>query len=77
MSRVVKYVCDCCGKEIPIIKKKDTLGIEREYLQSGEIISMPHNNLRILGVDICKDCAHKINMEITQWKMDIFKEVNQ
>lgn len=37
MSRKEIYVCDCCGKEIPVIKKKDILGIEREYLQSGHL----------------------------------------
>lgn len=37
MSRKEIYVCDCCGKEIPVIKKRDILGIEREYLQSGHL----------------------------------------
>ena len=79
MSRVIKYICDCCGKEIPVIKKKDALGIERQYLQSGEIMSMhlPHNNLRILGIDVCKDCAHKIDMEVMQWKMDILEQMKR
>lgn len=37
MSRKEIYVCDCCGKEIPVIKKKDIFGTEREYLQSGHL----------------------------------------
>lgn len=32
MSRREIYVCDCCGKEIPVVKRKDILGVEREYL---------------------------------------------
>lgn len=32
MSRREIYVCDCCGKEIPVVKKRDVLGMEREYL---------------------------------------------
>lgn len=75
MSKIYKYICDCCGKEIPVIKKKDALGIEREYLQSGKIqsIQAPNNNLSIFGVDLCKDCAHKIDMEIMQMKINILE----
>ena len=78
-DNMLQLICDCCGKEIPVIKKKDALGIEREYLQSGEIMSMhlPHNNLRILGIDVCKDCAHKIDMEVMQWKMDILEQMKR
>ena len=76
MSRVEKYICDNCGKEIPVIKRKDMFGIEREYLQSGELksIHLLHNNLSLFGVDFCKDCAHKIDMEIMQWKMDLLSK---
>ena len=72
MSRVNKYVCDYCGREIPVIKKKDILGIEREYLQSGELKS--GIKLSIFGIDLCKDCAHKIDMEIMEWKMNILNK---
>lgn len=73
MSRREIYECDCCGKEIPIIKNKDILGIERQYLQSGhlEALHSMGKNLRMLGVDFCKDCAHKIDIEIMEWKMEI------
>ena len=37
MSRREIYVCDCYGKEIPVVKRKDIFGIEREYLQSGHL----------------------------------------
>ena len=73
MSRKEIYVCDCCGKEIPIIKKKDILGIEREYLQSGhlEALHSVGKNLSMFGIDFCKDCVHKIDIEIMEWKMSV------
>ena len=73
MSRKEIYVCDRCGKEIPVIKRKDIFGIEREYLQSGKLnaIHALGNNLSLFGVDFCKDCAHEIDMEIMEWKMSI------
>ena len=76
MSRKEIYVCDCCGKEIPVIKKKDIFGIEREYLQSGKLnaIHALGNNLSLFGVDFCKDCAHKIDMEIMEWKIDLLSK---
>ena len=76
MSRREIYVCDCCGKEIPVIKKRDVLGIEREYLQSGhlEALHSVGKNLSMFGVDFCKDCAHKIDMEIMEWKMSVLNK---
>lgn len=71
MSRKEIYVCDCCGKEIPVIKKKDILGIERKYLQSGHLVG---KNLSMFGVDLCKDCAHKIDIEIMEWKMSVLNK---
>lgn len=73
MSRRVIYVCECCGKEIPVVKKKDILGIEREYLQSGHLKAL-HSNLSVVGVDLCKDCAHKIDIEIMEWKMKVLNK---
>lgn len=76
MSRREIYVCDCCGKEIPVVKRIDILGVEREYLQSGhlEALHSVGKNLSILGVDLCKDCAHKIDMEIMEWKMSVLSK---
>ena len=57
MSRKEIYVCDCCGKEIPVIKKEDILGIERKYLQSGhlEALHSVGENLSMFGIDFCKE----------------------
>ena len=58
------------------LRKKDIFGIEREYLQSGRLdaIHTLGNNLSLFGVDFCKDCAHKIDMEIMEWKMNILNK---
>lgn len=76
MSRREIYVCDCCGKEIPVVKRIDILGVEREYLQSGhlEALHSVGKNLSMFGVDFCKDCAHKIDMEIMEWKMSVLSK---
>ena len=34
---VTKIICDCCGEEIPKVKKKDIFGIEREYYRMGKM----------------------------------------
>lgn len=76
MSRVVKVICDSCGKEIPVIKKKDIFGIEREYIQSGKLESLnfTDNNPSKFGVDFCKDCAHAIDMKVMKWKLEILSK---
>lgn len=63
-------------KKFQVIKKKDILGIEREYLQSGhlEALHSVGKNLSIFGVDLCKDCAHKIDIEIMEWKMSVLNK---
>lgn len=33
--KIEKIICDCCGEEIPTVKKKDIFGIEREYYRFG------------------------------------------
>ena len=32
MSRREICVCDCCGKEIPVVKREDIFGIERDKI---------------------------------------------
>ena len=58
MSKREIYVCDRCGKEIPVVKRKDCFGIERKYLQSGNLKSI-NSNPSMFGIDFCKDCAHE------------------
>lgn len=70
MSRVEKYICDCCGKEIPVVKRKDCFGIERKYLQSGKLKSI-NSNPSMFGIDFCKDCAHEIDMAMMKWKLEV------
>jgi hypothetical protein len=35
--RIEKILCDCCGEEIPKVKKKDIFGIERECYRMGKL----------------------------------------
>ena len=30
--KIEKIICDCCGEEIPKVKKKDIFGVEREAI---------------------------------------------
>lgn len=69
MSKVIKYICDCCGKEIPVITKIDCFGVQRQYLESGSLESIG-TNLSKHGTDLCKDCAHKIDVGLMQWKLE-------
>ena len=73
---IKKIICDCCGEEIPIAKKKDMFGIEREYYRRGKLnFGYPFTNVNILK-DICEKCAGDISVEMLQWKMDVLS-VNQ
>lgn len=36
MSRREIYVCDCCGKEIPVVKREDVFG-EKESIYKVDI----------------------------------------
>lgn len=74
MSKVIKYVCDCCENEIPMIKKKDMFGIEREFVQTGEIKSLK-TNMSQFGIDLCKECAHKIDVDILEFKSHVLNQL--
>lgn len=70
--RVEKVICDCCKEEIPMVKKKDIFGIEREYYRLGTLnyFGSPMD-CRILGVDLCERCAGNINLEMQRIKTEI------
>lgn len=67
MSKVIKYICDCCGKEIPVVTKTDCFGVQHQYLESGSLESIGTNIFKH-GTDLCKDCAHKIDIALIQWR---------
>ena len=69
MSKVIKYICDCCGKEIPVVTKTDCFGEKHQYLGSGTLESMGVN-LSKHGTDLCEECAHKIDVALMQWKLE-------
>lgn len=63
----IKHHCDCCEKEIPIIKKKDILGIEREYLDTRE------SEWFVPPVLLCRTCSLMIENEILKIKNQILR----
>ena len=75
--RIEKYICDCCGEEIPKAKKKDVFGIEREYYRFGKLnYGYPFSdiNCRNLGLGLCERCAGDISLEIVQRRMELLMQ---
>ena len=78
--RIEKIICDCCGEEIPKIKKKDVFGIEREYYRFGKLnYGDPFTDINChnLGLDLCERCAGNISLEMYKTRMELLnrKEV--
>lgn len=72
--KVEKIICDCCGEEIPKVKKKDVFGIEREYYRMGKLnYGEPFTdiNCQNLGLDLCERCAGKISLEMYKTRMEM------
>ena len=68
---MIKYFCDTCGREIPIVKKKNPFTNEYvEVLDVGEIeckeinLSCLNNRAYNPNVHTCKHCAEKISLQI-------------
>lgn len=68
---MIKYFCDVCGKEIPIIKKKHPLTNEYvEMLDIGEFkckqtnVSFLNNSTYSSNTHTCRHCAEKISLQI-------------
>ena len=77
---VTKIICDCCGEEIPTVKKKDIFGIEREYYRFGKLnYGEPFTdiNCRNLGLDLCERCAGKISLEMYKRRMELINSVQR
>ena len=66
--KIEKIICDCCGEEIPKVKKKDVFGIEREYYRMGKLnYGEPFTdiNCQNLGLDLCESLEmYKKRMEL-------------
>lgn len=72
--KVEKIICDCCGEEIPTVKKKDIFGIEREYYRFGKLnYGEPFTDINChnLGLDLCERCAGNISLEMYKTKMEM------
>lgn len=56
--------CDKCGKEIPIVTKKNSFGIEIKVLDAGHVRCAEWNVDRLFdGIDLCKSCAEIISTQ--------------
>lgn len=72
--KIETIICDCCGEEIPKVKKKDIFGIEREYYRIGKLnYGYPFKNInsRNLGLDLCERCAGDISLQMKQTRMEL------
>lgn len=75
--RIEKIICDCCGEEIPKIKKKDVFGIEREYYRFGKLnYGKPFTDINChnLGLDLCERCAGNISLEMYKMRMELLNK---
>ncbi len=68
---MIKYFCDSCGMEIPIVKKKNPLTNEYvEVLDVGKFeskqidLSCLNNQIYNSNTHTCKHCAEKISLQI-------------
>ena len=58
------FKCDKCGKEIPIIKKKNSIGIEIEVLDTGKVRSAEWRIDQLFyDFDLCKNCAEMLSIQ--------------
>lgn len=76
--KVEKIICDCCGEEIPKVKKKDVFGIEREYYRMGKLnYGEPFTdiNCQNLGLDLCERCAGNISLEMYRRRMELINSI--
>ena len=76
--KIEKYICDCCGEEIPKAKKKDAFGVEREYYRFGKLnFGHPFSdiNCKNLGIDLCEKCAGNISLEMFKKRMELLMKV--
>ena len=74
IMKIEKIICDCCGEEIPKVKKKDIFGIEREFYRFGKLnYRKPFTDINChnLGLDLCERCAGKISLEMCNLRIKL------
>lgn len=65
--RIETIICDCCNREIPKVKKKDSSGIEREYYRLGKLDYVyPFKDIdcSALGLHLCEQCVRDISLQM-------------
>lgn len=75
--RKVTVVCDCCEKPIPTFTKKDVFGIEHVCLDKGEILILGEPYPMPSYVDLCKECALKISLGLSNFKAQTLLEAQR
>lgn len=76
--KVETIICDCCGEEIPKVKKKNIFGIETEYYRLGKLdYGYPFKDINCctLGLDLCERCAGNISLEIEKERTNLIINV--
>lgn len=75
--RVETIYCNKCGDKIPTVKKKDALGVEREFYRFGKLdFGYPFENIdpRDFGIDLCERCSGEINLEMQRTRMGLLSK---
>lgn len=79
--RMQKIYCDYCKEEIPIVKKRDFFGIEREFYRMGKIDygceGMNKVDPNKLGVDLCERCAGLISTELLKTRINLIEAISK
>lgn len=69
-------ICDLCNEEIPKVKKKDWMGIEREFYRIGKInVDHTFQNVDISSlfhIHLCEKCAARVSVDLLNRKMELF-----
>lgn len=79
---MIVYKCDCCGAELPIVKKKNFLGEEVEVVERGLLDCKEYDFSTINKLNpnalMCPNCAKylsaKIDYELLKVKSEAYKE---
>ena len=71
----VIYRCDVCNDKIPVVRKKDIFGVEREYIQTGSFHYTGDTSFKIPGLCVCESCAHRIDVSVLTWKNMILSKL--
>lgn len=62
--KMTSVICDKCGKAIPFVKKKNSLGIEEDVLDRGHVRCAEWRIDQLFyDFDLCKNCAEMLSIQ--------------